>query len=160
MSRLRQLCNLPFAHSLGQAHFFCSYSFPFGILISEFIPWALMSFSWEKAAYSEANFLYCSFFSPSSWTAFSISFWNSLMVSVEERADFSASKLWFRIKHLCDGIPSGSCWLGGFPSKVLNRLVAVFFILNFFLIFSGVNLAAHLKLRNFRQEIWKVFCGR
>lgn len=71
------------------------------------------------------------------------------MVFVEECVDFSVLKFWFRIKYLCDGIFLGFCWFGGFLFKVLNCLVVVFFILNFFLIFSGVNLVVYFKFRNF-----------
>lgn len=45
------------------------------------------------------------------------------MASVEERADFSASKLWSKIRHLWDGTPSGSWGLSGVPSNVLNLLL-------------------------------------
>ena len=85
-------------------------------------PWAVLSISSAKLVYSVALCLYLSFFSPSVFTACSISCCTLFIVSVDERADLSASKLWSKIKHLSDGTHSASCGLSDVPSCVLNLL--------------------------------------
>ena len=85
-------------------------------------PWAVLSISSAKLVYSVALCLYLSFFSPSVFTARSISCCTLFIVSVDERADLSASKLWSKIKHLWDGTHSASCGLSDVPSCVLNLL--------------------------------------